>query len=64
MCVTSKDSWSKSEFFRALFELLLSTVYINKNIIRSSICFELYMPTAAKIGEDYLVSTYELCEDG
>lgn len=64
MCMISKDSLSKPTLFRALLELPLSTIDKNKDIICSSRYIELYMPTVARNVKDYLVSTYELCEDG
>lgn len=64
MCLTAKDSRSEDSLSRALLELASSALDTRQPIVCNCISVELYMPTFAKIVEDYLDSTYELCEDG
>lgn len=64
MCLTVKDSVSEPLLFRTLLELPLPKIDIKRQIICSFISFEEFMPTLTKNIKDYLVSTYELCEDG
>lgn len=64
MCLMVKDSLSEPNSFGALPDLSLSTVDINQHFVCNFTYFEVYMPTVSKNIKDYLVSTYEICEDG
>ncbi|GMH10009.1 hypothetical protein Nepgr_011850 [Nepenthes gracilis] len=48
----------------ALLELPLITLGKNALNVDSRFSFKAYMPTVATNMKDYLVTTYELCEDG
>lgn len=64
MCVISKNSCSGFEEVATSSEIPLPTLYKHSLSYDGQISLEVCMPTLASHMKDYLVSTYELCEDG
>jgi hypothetical protein len=65
MCLAVRDSHGGFNPIESLFNLSLPKNSISyEALLFPQFCYDAYTPTLDKNIEDFLVSTYELCEDG